>query len=124
MMGKLANAIEKRWGGELNDGWVLTVGTACKVCSHCAEYYDDRDEDEGEFSWMSCDTCGSNRGGSRYVAHLLAPMHSRIKQTPDLDDYRKAGFTILTDDGKPDTEHLSICTDCLLYIANGDEPDD
>jgi len=49
------------------------------------------------FSWSKCDTCGSKLGGNRYDAH---------------------GF-----DANGAVIHLDICEDCLVYFANGDEPD-
>jgi hypothetical protein len=57
--------------------------------------------DEGIFSWSSCDSCGSHLGGSRYAAHAV-----------------RRG-----DDGKIDIQHISICEDCMLFHANGDEPE-
>ena len=54
--------------------------------------------DEGSFSSDFCDCCGSSLGGSRYAAHA----------------FDKSGRLY----------HLEICVDCLMYIANGDEPDD
>lgn len=52
--------------------------------------------DEGGFSGRRCEGCGSGLGGNRYAAH---------------------GFT---DDNT--VVHLDVCEDCLIYIANGDEP--
>jgi hypothetical protein len=89
----------------------LSAG-ACPNCPTCLEIIppDDYDEgadwgetlSEGAFSWSSCDSCGSNLGGDRYPAH---------------------GF--YTDDkGQRQLIHLDICTDCLMLIANGDEPTD
>lgn len=54
--------------------------------------------DEGFFSSVSCDACGSTFGGQRYAAH---------------------GFT-----DEDELIHLDICTDCLFYLANGDTPED
>ena len=53
--------------------------------------------DEGSFSWSTCDCCGSHLGGDRFAAHGR-----------DIDG------NIL---------HLDVCVDCLMYIANGDEPE-
>ena len=54
--------------------------------------------DEGGFSWQPCEACGSSLGGNRYTAH---------------------GF-----DQEDNLIHFSVCEDCLLYIANNDEPEE
>jgi hypothetical protein len=48
--------------------------------------------DEGSFSWRPCELCGSTLGGDRFIAHT----------------------------GRGD--HLEICADCLVYLANGEVP--
>ena len=53
--------------------------------------------DEGGFSSQSCDSCGSSLGGDRFAAH---------------------GF-----DKNDNVIHLDICVDCLMFHANGDEPE-
>ncbi|KKM88460.1 hypothetical protein LCGC14_1258600 [marine sediment metagenome] len=53
--------------------------------------------DEGGFSWSHCEGCGSAFGGDRYAGHGLI-------------------------DGE--LIHLQLCTDCLLYLVNGDEPEE
>lgn len=58
-------------------------------------------DDEGGFSWQSCDGCGSTLGGQRYAAHAL--------------------MTHIN--GREAWICLSVCADCLCYIANGDEPE-
>lgn len=56
---------------------------------------------EPHFSWSSCDSCGSHLGGDRHPAHGVAK------------------------NGEQETiVHLDVCTDCLFYIANGDEPEE
>jgi hypothetical protein len=58
--------------------------------------------DEGSFSRQYCECCGSALGGNRYAAH---------------------GWL----DGITDIEHLihlEICQDCLMYLANGEEPEE
>lgn len=59
-------------------------------------------EAEGEFSWSTCDCCGSHIGGTRYACTALPPNPAENK---DFCTYW-------------------VCTDCYLYIANGDVPDD
>lgn len=66
------------------------------ACSNreCCGEYDD----EGEFRWWPpCFSCGSTFGGNRHPAHYLV-------------------------DGEIERER--VCVDCLLYHANGDEPED
>ena len=52
--------------------------------------------DEGNFSWSSCESCGSTLGGNRYDAHGL---------------YSNGGLI-----------HFSVCSDCVQYLNYGDEP--
>jgi ferredoxin len=50
------------------------------------------------FSWRPCDICGSSLGGNREVYHYLRGENRTI-------------------------EHgASMCTDCVVYLATGDEP--
>ena len=51
---------------------------------------------EPSFSWSQCDSCGSRLGGDREEAH---------------------GF-----DSDGQLYHLSICVDCVIFHANGEEP--
>lgn len=75
-------------------------GRICE-CSSCSDFDPDIG-DEGSFSWSECECCGSSLGGTRHAAHGLI---SRTKYG------RK---TVLI--------HLDVCTDCLMFIANGDLP--
>lgn len=59
--------------------------------------------DEGGFSWSQCDSCGTTLGGDRHTAH----------------GWDSSGKVPAADC----LFHLSICTDCLLFHANGDEPE-
>jgi hypothetical protein len=77
-------------------------GRTCD-CPDCADY-DPEAGDEGSFSWSDCDTCNQSLGGDRHAAHGLINTKPRTKRT-----------TLI---------HLSVCTDCLLFIANGDLPGD
>ena len=54
-------------------------------------------EDEGHFSWEPCELCGSHLGGDRYAAHAV-----------DKDD---------------EIVHFDVCVDCVMYMANGDLPE-
>ena len=61
---------------------------------------------EGEgFSRSSCDSCGTCEGGSRHAAHAW-PTGADRTATP-------ATYV-----------HLDICSDCLLFHANGDLPEE
>jgi hypothetical protein len=51
-----------------------------------------------EFSWSSCESCGSQLGGSRHEAFTIDPTTKEVGE-------------------------LSICTDCLMFHANGDLPE-
>ncbi len=96
--------------GALSTGACPGCTTCQERFNYCCEYsmqaaYDAGDiVDEGAFSKSSCDCCGSSMAGNRHAAHYIIP-----------DD---KGSTR----GQP-IEHASICTDCLVYLANGDEPE-
>lgn len=61
---------------------------------------------EPSFSWQPCESCGSTLGGHRYAAHAI---------------HREA---FGPDAARPDdVHHIEICTDCLVWHANGDEPE-
>ena len=54
--------------------------------------------EESRFSWRACDICDTQLGGDRDIAHAL--------------------------DADNEILHLdSVCVDCVLYLANGDQPD-
>ena len=55
---------------------------------------------EGSFSWSACGSCGSSLGGYRFEAHAFEP-------TPNSVVY-----------------DIKICVDCLMFHANGDEPEE
>ena len=78
---------------------------ACPGCEECELGNVDSMEspewdqaNEGSFSWSQCETCGSRLGGDRFPSH---------------------GFS---EDGE--IVHLDVCVDCLIYLANGDEPEE
>ena len=54
--------------------------------------------DDGGFSWSPCGICGTQLGGDRYVWHWV----------DDDDNIAHAD---------------NCCVDCLVYLANGDEPE-
>lgn len=70
----------------------------CPGCETCGLPEDAEEYDcEPGFSWSACEVCGSSLGGDRH------PFHGIL-------------------DGK--LLHLEGCTDCALYIANGQLPDE
>ena len=54
-------------------------------------------EDDPFFSWSQCDGCGSSLGGDRTES------------------------TGIDEDGE--SISLDLCIDCVMYLANGDEPE-
>ena len=91
------------------EGLSFVSSGICCGCPDCQDAYnmsgEELDEacsngevfDEGSFSRSGCEICGSHLGGDRFI------FHARLK-----DD------TII---------HFDGCVDCLMYIENGDEPD-
>ena len=61
-------------------------------CPDCPE--NEHGEDDGFFSWSSCLGCPEPEGGLRYAAHVVFVDHSY--------------------------DHINICGDCLLAVANED----
>ena len=53
---------------------------------------------EPHFSWQKCDSCGTYLGGDRHAAAGIL----------------EVGNAVIP---------LEICTDCLVFHANGDEPE-
>lgn len=102
-MSKYTKAVEHQLKGIENLNPSL-----CASCSDCGGKWGMEEEefadaiengeafDEGSFSWSSCEGCGSILGGNRYVVHGF------------MDD---------------NIIHLDVCVDCLVYLANGDEPE-
>ena len=79
----------------------LTIAVGCRGIE-CE--YADGDEDhscETSFSWQQCDSCGSTLGGDRSEAWGIP-----LKRKP----------------GEVELIQMSICVDCMMYHANGDEP--
>lgn len=74
----------------------------CPGCEFCPGYQEG--SDEGGFSQDSCECCGSTLGGNRYSAHYIRP-----------DDNGSVVGQVI--------HHMEVCEDCLLYLANGDEPE-
>lgn len=59
--------------------------------------------DEGHFSHYPCEICASPLGGQRYTWH--------------------AWGTDKSVDPDGELVHGDCCTDCLMYLANGEEPE-
>jgi len=107
---KFTHAISERW-----QGYVIDPG-ACRGCKECYSWLEgealenptERDTsiaEDGSFSRYPCDSCGSTLGGNRHHAHAI----------------------LASSFGKPtkpgDITHIEVCSDCLMYHANGDLPD-
>jgi hypothetical protein len=87
----------------------VSVGL-CPSCPYCqsaygmsprefyAAYHTGDVCDEGGFSWSGCGICGSTLGGARYSWHA-----------------RDADEALFHAD--------DACADCLMFLANGEEPD-
>lgn len=100
-MSEFADAVDSN----LNGITCISTG-AMRGCSEC--FLDDSPDEEdyeaigiaseGVFSWGSCDSCGSSLAGNRYPAHGILPNEEII--------------------------HLDICQDCVMYLANGEEPEE
>ena len=72
------------------------------VCPGCDECPEEGVEDEASFSSRSCGICNSHLGGDRYVWHALYEDEACGDDILQFDD---------------------ACTDCVMFIANGDEPE-
>lgn len=95
----------------------LTVSPgAAACCDECRTSYgcdDDADTETAQqylyenaepyFSGGQCDSCGSTYAGDRDAAHGIP------------HDFKAGEDTII---------HMTICTDCVLFHANGDEPEE
>jgi hypothetical protein len=63
--------------------------------------------DEGHFSKSSCDSCDQHLAGQRFPAHAI---------------HKNAFGPTATE---PDNvHHIDICQDCLMFHANGEEPEE
>ena len=79
-------------------GLAVAVGCRGIECEHSGG--DENHQCEPGFSSHQCDSCGSTFGGDRSTAYGLDRKNPR----------------------EHDPIELSICVDCVLYHANGDEP--
>jgi len=86
----------------------------CPGCESCGledVTYADEDPEAYElasgshFSWRACPSCGSTLGGDRHPAHGVIAETVEAAQAKDRD-----------------IEHFNVCTDCLMFHANGDIP--
>ena len=107
-MSEFTDAIEANW-----PDYMIAAG-ASATCSECTDGDeidpDDQEAlqayDEGHFSRWPCDSCDSTLAGDRHNAHA-------IHKEAFGPDAKRPG----------DVHHLNICVDCLLFHANGDEPE-
>jgi len=105
-MSDYTKAVNERTQGL--DGLSVGVCPGCETCM-TEHGYDDKVAfyeavqggevfDEGSFSSRGCGICGSKLGGHMYTYHYID----------------ETGEIIHGDD---------CCVDCLMYLANGDEPE-
>jgi len=97
-MTEFTDAIDARW-----NGYTIAPGLAPGMdCCGNISADDDHALDcanEPSFSWSVCDSCGSSLGGDRHAAHAIS---------------REGGL---------DITHIEICVDCVVWHANGEEPE-
>jgi hypothetical protein len=74
------------------------VAASCKEDMPCGEC--EICEQTAEFSWSSCDLCGSSLGGQR---ECVAKIYPGTDKEPIL---------------------YSVCIDCYFFAANGDLPEE
>ena len=110
-MSKFVEAFERGTSGKRG----VSTGE-CPGCVRCAEQHDmslaeherawraGEVDSEGSFSWRPCGICGTTLGGNRHVWHWIRGG----------DESGKGGEIEHEDD---------MCTDCMLFSANGDEPE-
>ena len=110
-MSKFTNAIEHNW-----PDYTIAPGatTSCDSCfqglsQEEKDNLSDQEQqtwDEGGFSWSECDSCSSTLGGNRFSAHALhhEAFGPNAKQPNNI-------------------HHIEICVDCLMFHANGEEPE-
>jgi hypothetical protein len=99
---------------QANIGKLKAVSTGvCPGCETCRVNHDPkltmeefdkewsagRTIDEDSFSWRPCGICGTTLGGDRHVWHYL-------------------------DEDNDICHEGNACTDCVMFLANGDEPDE
>lgn len=79
----------------------ITFSVGCSAgCEECGE-----DDGCQEFSWASCDLCGSGLAGSR------APAHGTLRSGREEDGI----WTVI---------HYDICHDCVFFVTYGELDDD
>jgi len=114
-MSKYTDAVEYNLKG------LRAVSTGiCPGCEECMRQYgfntlEELDKawergkviEEGSFSWSGCGICDQELGGDRYVWHAL---------------YQDGGRAVSRND--PILHFDDACTDCVMFLANGDEPDE
>ena len=86
------------------EGYIVAPGCRGETCEHSEGDPDHRCE--AGFSSAQCDSCGSTFGGDREPGSML-PIDKR-----GAFDYSREAIDCV------------LCVDCVLYWANGDEPED
>lgn len=106
------------------EGMTTTSTGTCPGCSECMEIDGCGDAEEhrrkcsavdcpsGEptFSHCPCGICGTRLGGTRHAWHWI--------------DRRQLDAARRSNEPRPQVNHEDdACEDCILYIANGTEPE-
>lgn len=71
----------------------------CPGCPECKNIAGGAEDIESHFSWSACGICGTRLGGNREVWHGV------------------------TDDTQEVLHFDDACDDCVMYLANGEEPE-
>lgn len=95
-MSNFTDAVEHNCEG------IETVAVGCRGIKCEYAEGDPNHACEASFSWHSCDSCGSGLGGDRLPASGL----------------------IRDKSGELELIEMSICVDCAMYHANGEEPEE
>ena len=113
-MSKFTTAVEAQARREGLPGSIAISPGFCYTCGDCRDHHGFCCEhsarvaydsgyfyEDDNFSWDSCDLCGSSLGGNRYPAHFF-----------------------VDDNPQKEIVHIEVCCDCYFYLASGDEPED
>jgi hypothetical protein len=87
------------------EGGYVAPGCAGPKCEFATDEPDPENHQcEPSFSWCQCDSCRSTLGGDRHPAFFIPDAWPKDRSLEPFE--------------------IDICTDCVMYWANGDEPDE
>lgn len=126
-MSEFTDAVER----EL-EGLTFVSPGSIAGCDGCWDEFTDQDDDnvrelaeEPSFSWTECDGCGSRLGGDRHPAHgVIEPEDKPQRITARMNNGATRADAQYAESERDTLLHLEICVDCLMYLANGDEPEE